>query len=201
MEEKTYNCERTQLAHVNGVYNPVNITSNFFDNSIPSVLATKILNIICNKNQSASKWKNAKQFTISWNENGKNNKTVLQFYNLVESLKKHRKFINTGLGLPVLPACWLDKSIELSLPFYAPCNSDNSSLTMELNANFGNTYPVKPNIDREGIINSGLINLVERNIVIYRNELISASAQLFDLSNGIWFGKLLCFINLPSMLL
>lgn len=195
MEEKTYNCETTNLAHI-GNYNPVRTIDTFFYDWIPSYIATKILNIISGQKNTTTKWKNSKSICIRWSDNGIIKEKKLKYYQLVESLKKNRQYNSKELDLPSIPPSWIDKSIELCLPFYAPCNQDNTSLAMELGTSFGNSYPIKPNIDREGLMSGGLITLVERNLLLFRNELINNSKYIFNLDDGIWFGKLLCYLNM-----
>jgi len=195
MCEKTYDCNQTEYAHSKD-YNPVKSIDGFFYDWIPSYITTKILNSMSEEKKTTTKWKNCKSINFQWEYNGGIKRRTIKYYTIVESLKRNRKYDFTELNLPKLPVSWIDKTIEYCMPFYAPCNQDETSLTTELGTNFGNKYPIKPNIDREGLISGGLINLVERNLLIYRNELIQNSRYIFNLSDGIWFGKLLCYLNL-----
>lgn len=195
MVEKTYDVRKTDKVHQTN-YDPIISCEEFFDKSIPSTLAGKILNIITGNNYSITKWKSMKRFNITWNDKDKKTITYIDFYSLVESLKKNRKFNHQELNLPILPPCWIDKSIEMASPNYFPSNEDESSMTFELGTNFGTMYPIKPNIDREGIISASLLNQVEHNMIIFRNDLIANSKYMFNLEGGIWFGKLLCYLNI-----
>ncbi len=195
MKEKTYNMQKTTQAHTDN-YEPIRFCESFYDNTIPSMLACKILNIITGNAFSISKWKSMKRFDITWNDKIKKHVTNIEFYKVVESLKKNRKYNYTELNLPVLPLCWIDKSLEMAWPNYFPANEDDSSLTFELGTNFGSSYPVKPNIDREGVLSASLLNQVERNMIVFRDDLVLNSKYMFDLDKGIWFGKLLCYLSI-----
>ena len=193
-KELTYDMQYSEKAHGNE-YQPLQFNNDFYIKEVPSIISQEILNLLSNNNYSKNKWRSLKTFSIQWKTNDNAINTNISFYKLTELLKSNRKYNNSIFNLPPLPLSWLDKTVEIGIPFYAPCNEEESSLTFSLDSSLGNVYPVKPKIDREGFASGSLQISLEKMLLSYRNELVNTSKEMFTPHDSYWLGKLMNFLN------
>jgi hypothetical protein len=195
MSELTYNMKSSESAF-GKEYQPLQFNDDFFTKDIASTIAKDVLNIITNHDNSKSTWKKAKKFELKWTEKETHKSKVTSFYEITELLKKNRKYDPKGFDLPPLPFSWLDKSVEVGMPFYAPANEKECSLTFELDAAFGQLYPITPKIDREGFASGSPQNYLLNMLLLHRNELVQYSGYMFTPNDGIWLSRLMSYFNI-----
>lgn len=194
-KELTYDMQSSKNAHGNE-YQPLQFNDDFYLKEIPSLLAKEILNILTNQNNSKNQWRELKTFSINWKSKNNNDiNTNISYYKLTELLKTNRNYNSSLFNLPPLPLSWLDRTLELGMPFYAPANEEKSSLTFSLDSSLGYCYPIKPKIDREGFASGSLQINLENMLLVYRNDVVNYSKHMFMINDGVWLGKLMNFLN------
>ncbi len=115
-------------------------------------------------------------------------------------LFERRSFLSSEFDLPV-PFCdWLDGSINMAPWFHAPSTDPRAkiALTFVGGTPFGPRFPIKPALDREGIIMSSFQTSLINRIAVLRSRLVENS-NVSDQAD--WFEDLRSLITTAISLL
>ncbi len=155
-----------------------------------------ILNKYLNQYLSIKQYKKQGKIRFPWRDNkGNTQESAFRFTELTSHVQTDRTFDWSKFNLPPLLSEWLDANIGITKPDAPiPNVSQTNYLIFELNLPFGNKFPLKPSIDREGVAFSTFQLPIQRNIVRLYKKLVSESQLATDL-NGIWLNDFRMLIN------
>jgi hypothetical protein len=106
--------------------------------------------------QSYKKWcKDKNLYTLTWPINNNQNQSSAQinYLRIAEYIRSNGRFNPSVFNLPDLECYWLDKSVDVSINFHKFDAGSNQALTIADGTpaqQFGEKYPIKPKMDREG---------------------------------------------------
>ena len=148
-----------------------------------SVLNKNIIEHYSGSQKSTKSWrKDRNQFYVTWATKNGNEKisSPINYLIIGKHLRENQGFFPSKLGLPDIECFWLDKSVDVSINFHKSELQKGNALTIKdgtPQVQFGDAYPIKPNLDREGhfftTLQPQLINRVIKN----RNKLIKTSDE------------------------
>lgn len=128
------------------------------------------------------KWKKDNQtYTVNWTDYKTGNKQHSESVNykiIAEHLRQKGEYDPKDLNLPPLECLWLDKSVDLSINFHKFDPGKKNALTMKDGTpqlQFGENYPIKPSLDREGQFFTTLHPQLIKRIIRDRTNLIQNS--------------------------
>ena len=131
--------------------------------------------------QSRTKWyKDRKEYVVSW-MNHKEVKVLsipMNYLIIAEGIRNKGKLIPKDFGLPDLECYWLDKSVEISINFHYFDKNSKEAITIKdgtPSKQFGESYPIKPQLDREGHVFTTFQPQLIRRIIQNRTTLIENS--------------------------
>lgn len=195
MTEPTYNMQPTSLA-ITGTYYPLRFRIGPIAKERVRTVAAAILGGYLGQDVSYSKWRDAGEFVVTWNdekEQAQNSKSF-SFDDLCDHLTTHERFVPAEMNLPPVRLDWLDTSIEIKQPFHAPANErQDDSLTFMLASPLGDKFPIHPKIDREGRAFSSLQGMLLQSWLDLRTRLVEQSNQLFEGYD--WLRDLFMYLN------
>lgn len=158
-------------------------------------IAVSILNTYAQSKRSRTRWLKMPPFHVGWftlsapdsagvRRRVEHSSEPLDIKRVEEHLESGRFDADT-FRLPPLQCGWLDPSLQLSLD--APLVLKEGLTTAIAGTNFGEAFPLRPGLDREGVAISSFQNLSIQRV-------IKARAALVDLSStqdfGEWFQAL-----------
>lgn len=199
--EKTFDMSPTELA---GPYQPLVFRAEPPSNGRTNRLVGALLNQYGGKRLPWQQWRGHPPFRVTWEENVRESagpravrrsSSELSFGTLANYLRKHRSLDEKALGLPPLNKNWMDTSIVMAMNFHAPCDQDDSHLTIQLPQGFDATFAVTPSLDREGIAFPNVQLHLQQQIVRLRTRLVTRSETLFDNGDGQWLQDLMGYLN------
>ena len=132
--------------------------------------------------QTARQWKNEKGTRqIYWTQP----KTQKRFQSLpinysiiAKHLREEGEFRAADFNLPDISCLWLDASVDVSSNYHFTDNVSPGAVTMKegtLKKIYGEHFPIKPALDREGHLFTTFQNQLLKRIIKKRNELIANS--------------------------
>lgn len=148
--------------------------------------------------QSRKKWKkDNKEYILNWKDGKGNDRKSSSFnFRKLSRFVFENGFIDTKpFGLPEYECFWLDKSIDMKINMHVTNEKMSGGLTMHDGTpqqQFGEEYPIKPRLIREGHSFTTLQPQLMSHIVRLRNKLVENSNQALDDS---WFFDLRALIN------
>jgi hypothetical protein len=123
--------------------------------------------------QSYKKWcKDKTPYTISWTHPklGQQSSGQINYLRIADQLRTKGQFIPSEFNLPDMECYWLDKSVDVSINFHKFDKGSKEALSIADGTpaqQFGESYPIKPKLDREGhfftTFQPQLINRIIRN--------------------------------------
>jgi hypothetical protein len=159
-------------------------------------VALTLLNSYCNVQQSRTQWLKRQPFVLDWHMDVMDaeqnpvrrsfRSQPLSLANFERQLEERREFDHDALGLYEPKCPWLDDSITISPNFHSGKDGENP-LAFEVPLPFGDAFPMKPAIDREGTICSSFQPLVQREIHARWHNLLSGSG---DFARDEWMAEL-----------
>ena len=133
-------------------------------------------------NQNRKKWKKGKSaYNINWDNyynNTKQTSNLLNYQILSKHLRDNGAYIPKDLNLPDLECLWLDKSVDVSINFHKFDKGSRDALSINDGTpqlQFGDSYPIKPSLDREGHFFTSFHPQIIRKIIRERTRLIKNS--------------------------
>jgi len=150
-------------------------------------------------NQTLKKWKTDKKlYNVNWNK-PKTNEPVsskgINYLTFAEELRKYNKFDSETFNLPPVECFWLDMTLDISLNFHKFDEGNTEALYIIDSIpqqQYGDKYPIKPILDREGHIFTTFQPQLINRIIRQRKSLIenSENALAYD-----WILDLRSLIN------
>lgn len=181
-DEKTYDMQPSPLA-ATGVYTPLRFRLGGPSRERARYVASLILNRYRHEPQTYTKWRAAKELTVTWSDaKGQQRASKpFRFEWLVEHLREQERFVPELLGLPPLDVGWLDTSFEVRKPFHAPESSGLAeALTFVFVPPLSSSFPVQPKLDREGRAFSSMQLMLLESWLDLRRRLVETSQLLFE---------------------
>jgi hypothetical protein len=157
-------------------------------------LVASILNHYTHQDITPSKY--AKMEIINLRVKGQAASTLCQvrFEDIALYLQENRSFHHDKFGLPPLRSDWLDAVPVFSLN--APIHAiDVNGPLKFLSVPFGESFPVKPCLDREGVAFGTFQVALQENIVRLYNRIIDESHLAVEVDQPVWFHDLRMLIN------
>lgn len=158
-------------------------------------LAAYILNRDTGEKRSVSFYRKHNRLTLNWEAEGKRHQTTFRFSDLVEDIRSTRTIDSAKFGLRPLLSEWLDASVGISKPD-APIVAVDGSHFLEfcVGLPFGDSFPLTPAIDREGVAFSSLQLQVQTNIVRSFKMLVDGDESPVDM-DGNWLWDFRALLN------
>lgn len=148
--------------------------------SIAASLITKYY--LKNPYSSANKMKtDGKEYIISWIQSKTNQEIKskpVNYRKFMEFISKSGEFDPVAFNLCPMECYWLDNSVDVSANFHFFTKADNKALTIAdgtLQARYGDKFPIKPKLDREGHLFTTLQPQLIKRIINARKQLIENS--------------------------
>ncbi len=160
-----------------------------------NMLLKYVLNNYCGQNRSIKAYKRMERIRIEWiNNNGEKKFSCHSFVKLSRNIRENRRLDTNSNNLPSLNKNWMDYGIELRLgvPFISV--TGEKTLPIELETPYGEDFPVKPMIDREGAMFSSFQFQLQQNMIRLYNKIIDDSDRMIG-SSPEWISDLRMLVN------
>ncbi len=157
-------------------------------------LAVCILNHYSRRSLTANRYRKMGPFELNDRNSGKPPAGPFRFEDFVSHIRDNRTFDHMLFDLPPLHSVWLDAVPVFSInsPIYV---TDVQGPLPLVSLPFGETFPVKPSIDREGVAFGTFQTALQENIVRLFHQLIDTSHLALEVSGLDWFHGLRLIIN------
>lgn len=137
-----------------------------------------------------------KHVTISWIAGGETKSLRLSYSKVVAVIKEHRSFSREHLGIPIeVKVPWQDRGISATMDHYWPDNQNKIAQdTTLVKLDIGDSFPLKPTIDREGFCYAPLLRILYASIINSREYIVGNSNLMFG-PEDIWLQNLFTYFN------
>jgi hypothetical protein len=139
-------------------------------------IAAYILNRYTNQELSVSRWKKKPAAIRTWHDGKTQREVRIDFSALVRRMHQHRRVDAINFSLPYLMSPLFDSAADIGVP-QTFVGSDGGTLMLRLPMAMGESFPLVPQIDREGLAIADMQALVEGNIVSLFNRLVAKSHE------------------------
>jgi hypothetical protein len=143
-------------------------------NTHQRLIAAYLLNSFLAQSKSVSQWKRTRPFEVRWQSNRGPVVGRVDFTALVGMLHDQRQVDGATFGLPPFLSPLFDSLVDVGLP-QAMVGSDGGTVVMRLPMAMGASFPLVPQIDRDGFAAADMQVLVETNIVSLFHQLVRTS--------------------------
>lgn len=117
----------------------------------------------------------------------------INFRVIQRHLSKHMAFKHYELDLPEIISFWMDRSINAAMNFsYADATDELTLKDGLLKQQYGNSFPIDPQLNQEGLLITSFLQLVTKRIIYSRNYLVRESQNFFTSE---WLFTLKDFLN------
>jgi len=139
-----------------------------------------------------SKWLEERPFLFQFDQlSGK-----IRFRSVVEHIQTNRSFNPDVFSLPPLQDKWLDFTFTFGKPDAPIATVDRSQfMKFNLQTPFGDSYPYKPAIDREGILIANFQYAVQTSILHLYNKLMDDAHLATSIDERLWLNDLRMLVN------
>lgn len=196
MVELTYDTRSTPLA-ATGTYRPLRYRIGPPATERVRWTAARVLASYYGCNLSFTRWRSAGWLVFGWS-NSKSVKQItlpFRFEAICEHLKERRSFDVTAFNFPVLISGWLDASTVITPKFHAPANEDPAeALTFQVPTAISEAFPIRPQLDREGVAFSSLQLMLLRSWLELRDATVDHSERMFEDRND-WLRDLFGYFS------
>ena len=161
-------------------------------------VAFKIIEYYFKSQQTRKKWKRDKKlYHINWSDgNKKKQQSVpLNYLDVAEYIREYGYFDFRAFNLPPMECFWLDRSLDVSINFHKFDHTGPNGLSIFdgfTQQQFGESYPVKPKLNREGRSFTTLQPQLLNRIRKLRDRLVDNSNNAID---DDWFFDLRSLIS------
>lgn len=195
MAELTYEMTSSPLA-TRGVYYPLRFSIGPPANDRVRATAAEILAAYYGERQSFTRWRAAGWLVFRWQQNQISQiSRPFRFESICASLSDHSAFSTARFNLPALVSAWLDASVAIAPKFHAPANErPDEALTFQVPTAISDEFPIRPQLDREGIALSSLQLMLLNSWLELRTKLVEASHRMFDDRND-WLRDLFAYFS------
>lgn len=188
----------TSPLNKNGDYRPLSFDKPARHEALARNIIAEWLNYYLGYNWSAAKWQKQSNISLTYVGEDQISKVINIDIERATSLTRlHKSFPHEQLGIPVnLKIPWLDRSGCGSLDCLWAPYPDNPAQTeiLEIRCTLGDKFPLKPAIDREGILYSPLTTFLQKSIVKAREYLVEHSNQMFNFDDN-WMQNFFTYFN------
>lgn len=140
-----------------------------------------------------------KTFHINWRKPVSNTESVavsskpINYRVIQRHLAKNKTLKHYELGLPELVSFWMDRSINAAMNFsFADGDGEVTLKDGLLKQQYGDGFPIDPQLNQEGLLITSFLQLVIRRIIYSRNFLVKESGKFFTSE---WLFILKDFLN------
>jgi len=157
-------------------------------------LVAAILNHYTQQDFTVSKYIKMGTFELRLKGTSRTSIGRFRFETLAQHIQEDRSFQYEKFGLPPLYSHWLDAEPIFSLN--APIKATDVEGPLKfLVVPYGDSFPVKPCLDREGVAFGNFQTPVQQNIVRMYNKIIDESHLALEIDSPVWFHDLRMLIN------
>ncbi|MBI5249570.1 MAG: hypothetical protein HY912_08750 [Desulfomonile tiedjei] len=161
-------------------------------------LTACILNFSLRNNYSVTRYRKLQRIVCSWKDQDSCLHHVdFRFEEMVDDISEQRSLDVTKFNLPLFDS-FLDDGAFLSNgdgPVFTPDRKGFEHLALPLTRFLGPNFPIKPSIDREGIVCSSLQRPIQSNIVRLHAKLIDECNLAFESGDFQWLHNLRMLLN------
>lgn len=144
-----------------------------------SDVCTSIMNYFFKARKTKNDWAKSKDVhNVNWGQQNERTSAGFNYRILSEYLRKNKYFKIEDFNFPRLECEWMDLSQSLSVDFHRVDPSTKSTLNIadsNPSKHFGNNYPIRPALDREGQFFSTFQPQLSSRIINTRLNLINNS--------------------------
>jgi|SRR5690554_241141 len=143
----------------------------------------RLVDFYFNKAQNRKKWrKDLKKYNVSWNDMNKNPQTSkpVNYLDIAKYIREKGYFDNKEFNLPPIECFWLDFSLDVKINWHKFDETGPEGLAIHDGVpqqQYGNDYPIKPKLNREGHSFTTLQPQLMSRIIYLRNRLIENSNE------------------------
>ena len=135
-------------------------------------------------NLNHKQWKKEKNtWQINWEDNNRiqQQSKPINYLLISEYLRQNSHFDLNYFNLPKMECLWLDNSMNMKLNFHMHDHTGTFGLgSGNLHLQYGNNYPIKPLLNREGSLYTSFQPQLMNRIVFTREKLISNSDKSLE---------------------
>ena len=171
------------------------------NNKKVNFMAQNLLNTYLKSNHSINQLKKLKDIQISYlkdnNPNNEKTSNLISYDKIRQNIKTNKAFHASDFNLFELSCNWLDGEVAISLPQLF-VDQKGKTVKMHLNMPYGENFPIKPLLDREGIMYNSFQGAIAQKIIKIHHDLIDRSNEIFDSD---WMFDLITLISTTISLL
>ena len=160
-------------------------------------IAESVLNWNSTEDWPASKWKRARPIRYKYNHNGQNFELPpFTFDELCDDMAMSHGIERFRKLVERLEINWLDMAgISITQNFAGVAKQTGEPWVLPfVYLPFGNSFPCKPAVDREGFMISSMVSSLQGWIVSTRSTLVETSNEMF-VPDSPWLQKLVSYLN------
>lgn len=157
-------------------------------------LAVCILNHYSRRSLTVNRYRKMGPFVLNDRNSGAPPAGPFRFDDFVSHIRDSRSFDHTLFHLPPLLSVWLDAGPVFSINSSIFVSDVEGPLPL-VTLPFGESFPIKPSIDREGVAFGTFQTALQENIVRLFHQLVDASHLALEVSGLDWFHCLRMIIN------
>ncbi len=158
------------------------------------LVAQSLSNIYLGAEHSINRLRKVGRFTVNWSDPSdrtRHKSDEISFEIIEEYLFRNNRFDHKVFGLYEIGSNWLDSSVEFALAQHA-VGSDGEAVKIQLAMPFGPEFPLRPLIDREGVLYNSFQNSLATRIVSLHRRLVEQSHQFMKTD---WLYDLISMIS------
>lgn len=156
--------------------------------AVTNKLAAYILNKYTRENLSVTQYKKRETITITNTSITPNQQYQFRFDRMVNHIYSTGSFNEHPFHLPPFKEYWLDNNLEMVLLPASP------GLYTESQTHFPN-FPVRPRIEREGLMYTSFQAAIQKNISHLHETIINESNTMFNMLEPQWLNNLRMLLN------
>ncbi len=189
---------RVQNALNKDDYKPLSFDKPIRHEGLARSVIAEWLNYYTDRNWSPAKWQKEKRFLLPYTKEDYATAIIeIDIEKATSLIQRHKCFPHEELGIPVnLKIPWLDRSGCASLDALWAPYPDNPLQTdiLEIRCTLSESFPLRPAIDREGLLYAPLTTFLHKSIVKSREYLVEYSHQMFTFDEN-WMQNFFTYFN------
>ncbi|MEA2236240.1 MAG: hypothetical protein QOC81_964, partial [Thermoanaerobaculia bacterium] len=180
-DELTYDMTCSPLA-TRGVYHPLRFRIGPPDKARVRATASMILESYYKDPMTFTRWRAAEWLVFRWKrDDAWQISRPFRWQSICDYLAEHQQFAPSHFNFPDLLSSWLDSSVAAAPQFHAPANEKlDEALTFVFPTALSESFPIRPQHDREGRAFSSLQLMLLQSWLELRTRLVDQSHLMFD---------------------
>lgn len=180
-KELTYDMTTSSLA-TRGEYQPIRFRLGSPEKAQVRATASMILESYYKQPMSFTLWRAAGWLVFRWKRGDAWQITrPFSWQAICDYLAEHQRFAPERFNFPDLISSWLDASVIAAPKFHAPTNEKNDeALTFMFPTAISDSFPIIPQLDREGRAFSSLQLMLLQSWLELRTKLVTQSQLMFE---------------------